>query len=181
MVSAAAGGVHLDVVVTLAFAVSFTERTDVASDATEILASRLAGCLAVTELILQEAVPSPLAQPLLNSGFSLDGVTASATVTSDTDPFFAETCTTKEAVWPRLMLDLERSTLTHSSARDMVLVLLGLGLEEVLASSVSVVAVAWLVVAAEVEGEAELEGEADLAVSLTLPEGDADRVSLAVA
>ena len=41
--------------------------------------------------------------------------------------------------------------------------------------------VAWLVVAAEVEGEAELEGEADLAVSLTLPEGDADRVSLAVA
>jgi hypothetical protein len=94
MVSAAAGGVHLDVVVTLAFAVSFTERTDVASDGTEILASRLAGCLAVTELILQEAVPSPLAQPLLNSGFSLDGVTASATVTSDTDPFFAETCTT---------------------------------------------------------------------------------------
>jgi hypothetical protein len=79
------------------------------------------------------------------------------------------------------MLDWERSTLTHSSARDMVLVLLGLGLEEVLASSVSVVAVAWLVVAAEVEGEAELEGEADLAVSLTLPEGDADRVSLAVA
>jgi hypothetical protein len=78
-----------------------------------------------------------------------------------------------------LMLDCERSTLTHSSARDLVLV--GLGLEEVLASSVSVVAVAWLVVAAEVEGEAELEGEADWAASLTLPEGDAGRVSLAVA
>ena len=94
MVSAAAGGVHVDVVVTLAFAVSFTELTDVASDATEILASRLAGCLAVTELILHEAVPSPVAQPLLNSGFSLDGVTASVTVTCDADPFFADICTT---------------------------------------------------------------------------------------
>jgi hypothetical protein len=94
MVSAAAGGVHLAVVVTLAVAVSFTELTDVASDATAILASRLAGCLAVTELTLHEAVPSPLAQPLLNSGFRLDGVTASATVTCDADPFFVETCTT---------------------------------------------------------------------------------------
>jgi hypothetical protein len=94
MVSAAAGGVHVEVVVMLAFAVSFTELTDVASDATEILACRLAGRLAVTELMLHEAVASPLAQPLLNSGFSLDGVTASATVTSDADPFFAETCTT---------------------------------------------------------------------------------------
>jgi hypothetical protein len=94
VVSAAAGGVHLDVVVTLAVAVSVTELTDVALDATAILASRLAGCLAVTELILHEAVPSALAQPLLNSGFRLDGFTASATVTPDADPFFVETCTT---------------------------------------------------------------------------------------
>ena len=74
------------------FDVSFTELTAVASDATAIPASRLAGCLAVTELMLQEAVPS-LAQPLLNLGFRLDGSAASVTVTPEADPFFVETCT----------------------------------------------------------------------------------------
>jgi hypothetical protein len=78
-----------------------------------------------------------------------------------------------------LMLGWERSTLTHSSAGDVLLALLGLGLAAVLASSVS--ALAWLVVDAEGEGEAELDDEAGRAASLTLAEGDADRVSLAVA
>jgi hypothetical protein len=75
------------------------------------------------------------------------------------------------------MLDWERSTLTHSSAGEVLLVL-GLA---VLASSVSALAVAWLVVDAEVRGQAELDGAADRGASLTLAEGDADRVSLAVA
>ena len=60
-------------------------------------------------------MPSSLAHPLLNSGFWLDGCAVSATDTSEADPFLVETCTTYPAVWPRLMLDWERWTLTHSS------------------------------------------------------------------
>ncbi len=41
-----------------------------------------------------EAVPSPLAQPLVNVGFWLDGCAVSATDTSEADPFCVETCTT---------------------------------------------------------------------------------------
>jgi hypothetical protein len=94
VVSAAAGGVHFTVVTTLAVAVSFTEVTDVALDATAIWASRLAGCFVVTEAMVHEAVPSSLAQPLLNVGFWLDGCAVSATVTSEADPFCVVTCTT---------------------------------------------------------------------------------------
>ena len=94
VVSAAAGGVHFEVVATVAVAVSFTEATEVAFDATATLAPRVTACLSVTEAMLHEAVPSSLAQPLLNSGRTLDGCAASATVTPDADPFFAETCTT---------------------------------------------------------------------------------------
>jgi hypothetical protein len=94
VVSAAAGGVHVVVVTTLAVAVSFTEVTEVAFDATAIWAFRLAGWFVVTELTLHEAVPSPLAQPLLNVGFWLDGCAVSATDTSEADPFWVETCTT---------------------------------------------------------------------------------------
>jgi hypothetical protein len=94
VVSAAAGGVHLAVVVTLAVAVSFTELTEVAFDATAILAPRLTACLSVTEAMLHEAVPSSLAQPLVNLGVTLDGCAASVTVTSDADPFVVETCIT---------------------------------------------------------------------------------------
>jgi hypothetical protein len=94
VVSAAAGGVQFAVVVTLAVAVSFTELTEVAVDAIAIWACRVAGCFVVTEVMLHEAVPSPLAQPLVNVGFWLDGCAASATVTSEADPFSVVTCTT---------------------------------------------------------------------------------------
>ena len=94
VVSAAAGGVHFAVVSTLAVAVSFTELTEVAFDATAIRASRLTVCPAVIEPMPHDAVPSPVMQPLLNVGFWLDGCAVSATDTSEADPFWAETCTT---------------------------------------------------------------------------------------
>lgn len=93
VVSAAAGGVHFVVVTTLAVAVSFTELTEVAFDATAICAFRLVAFV-VTELRLHEAVPSSLAHPLLNVGFWLDGCAVSATDTSEAVPFLVDTCTT---------------------------------------------------------------------------------------
>jgi hypothetical protein len=93
VVSAAVGGVHFVAVTTLAVAVSFTELTEVAFEATAICAFRLAGDFVVTELMVHEAVPSPLAQPLVNVGFWLDGFVVSATDTSEADPFCVETCT----------------------------------------------------------------------------------------
>jgi hypothetical protein len=72
VVSAAAGGFH-PVLVTLAVAVNVTEPTAVAFDATVVCAVRLACCFVVTELILHEVAPLPLAQPLLNVGFWLEG------------------------------------------------------------------------------------------------------------
>ncbi|HJY69332.1 MAG TPA: hypothetical protein VJ254_21640, partial [Streptosporangiaceae bacterium] len=92
VVSAAAGGVHFVVVTTLAVAVSFTQPTEVACDATAICALRLVAFV-VTELRLHEAVPS-LAHPLLNVGFWLDGCAVSATDTSEAVPFLVDTCTT---------------------------------------------------------------------------------------
>ena len=94
VVAAAAGGVHFAVVVTLAVAVSVTDLTEVAFDATAICACRLSDCCAVTVPTLHDAVPSPLAQPLVNSGFCPDGVAVSVTDTSDADPFCVETWTT---------------------------------------------------------------------------------------
>ena len=95
VVSAAAGGVHFAVVTTLAVAVSFTEPTEVAFDATAIRASRLTVCPVVIEPMLHDAVPSPLGQPLLNVGFRLDGCAVSARDTSEADPpFWVETRTT---------------------------------------------------------------------------------------
>jgi hypothetical protein len=93
VVSAAAGGVHFVVVTTLAVAVSFTELTEVAFDATGICAFRLVAFV-VTELRLHEAVPSSLAHPLVNVGFWLDGCAVSATDTSAAVPFLVDTCTT---------------------------------------------------------------------------------------
>ena len=94
VVSAAAGGVHFCVVTTLAVAVSFTELTEVAFAGIAIWAFRLIGCFAVTELMVHEAAPLPLAQPLVNVGFWLDGCAVSATDTFEAAAFWVETCTT---------------------------------------------------------------------------------------
>jgi len=94
-VSAADGGVHFSVVTMLAVAVSFTEVTEVALAATGICALSETGCLSDTELIVQLAVPAPLAQPLTNLGFWPDGWAVRATVTSVAEPLFSvETRTT---------------------------------------------------------------------------------------
>jgi len=94
-VSAAAGGVHFWLVAMLAVAVSFTEVTEVAVAATGICALSETGCVSDTEPTAQLAVPWPLAQPLVNVGFWLDGWAVRATVTSETEPLFSvETCTT---------------------------------------------------------------------------------------
>jgi hypothetical protein len=116
--SSAAGGVHVAEVTTLAVAVSVTELTELAPDATGIWASRLTVCLSDTEPTVQLAVLSPLAQPLVNVGFWLVGLAASVTDTSEAGPFLVETCTTNAASCPRLMLDCPRWTLTHSSGAD---------------------------------------------------------------
>ena len=93
-VSVADGGVHFTEVTMLAVAVSFTEVIEVAPDATGICAWRLAGCLPETELTVQVAAPLPLAQPLVNVGFWLEGWATRATDTFEADPLFSvETCT----------------------------------------------------------------------------------------
>jgi len=126
-VSSAAGGVHFAEVTMLAAAVSVTEPTVLAPDATGIWACRLTGCLSDTKLTVQSAVLSPLAQPLVNVGFWLVGLAESVTDTSEADASSVETSTTNAAVPPRLMLDCPRWTLTHSSGPDAVA--LGLALE----------------------------------------------------
>ena len=94
-VTAADGGVHFCVETMLAVAVSFTEVTEVALAATGICALSETGCLSDTELIVQLAVPAPLAQPLTNLGFWPDGWAVRATVTSVAEPLFSvETPTT---------------------------------------------------------------------------------------
>jgi hypothetical protein len=89
IVSTADGGVHFSVVATLAVAVSFTEVTEVALAATGICALSETGCLSDTELTVQLAVPSPLAQPLVNVGFRPDGWAARATVTLAAEPLLS--------------------------------------------------------------------------------------------
>jgi len=89
-VTAADGGVHFADVTMLAVAVSCTE---VASDPTGSCACRLTGDLADTVPTGHAAVPSPLAQPLVNAGFWLDGWAVRATDTPVTEPFSAETWT----------------------------------------------------------------------------------------
>ena len=93
-VSAAAGGVHLAEVVMLAVAVSVTEETEVASDATGICACRVTACLSDTALTGQLADPLLLPQPPVNTGFWLDGREVRPTVMWDADPpSLVETCT----------------------------------------------------------------------------------------
>ena len=93
VVSAAAGAVHFVVVTTLAVAVSFTELTEAAFDATGICAFRLVAFV-VTELSWHDAVPSSLAHPLVKVGFWLVGCAVSTTDTSAAVPFLVDTCTT---------------------------------------------------------------------------------------
>ena len=128
-VSPAAGGVHVAEVTTLATAVSVTELTVLAPDATGIWACRLTGCLSDTELTVQLAVLSPLAQPPENVGFWLVGLAESVTYASETGPFLVETCTTNAASCPRLMLACPRWTLTHSFGAVAAALALVLGLE----------------------------------------------------
>ena len=68
-VAAAAGGVHLAVVAMLAVAVSFTELTEVALDETGTWASMSTVLESATEPMVQVAVLSLLAQPLVNVAF----------------------------------------------------------------------------------------------------------------
>ncbi len=78
--------------------------------------------------MVQLAVLSPLAQPLMNRGFWLDGWDVSVTETSAADPFWVETLTTYVASWPRWMLFCPRWTLTHSSGAGVAAFELALGL-----------------------------------------------------
>ena len=71
---------------------------------------------------------SPLAQPLMNVGFWLDGWDVSVTETSSAVPFSADTSTTYVALWPRWMLACPRWTLTHSSGAGVVSLALALEL-----------------------------------------------------
>jgi len=48
----------------------------------------------VTKLTWHDAVPSSLAQPLVNVGFCLAGCAVSVTETCEADPFWVVTCTT---------------------------------------------------------------------------------------
>ena len=176
VVSAAAGGVHFVVVTTLAVAVSFTELTEVAFDATAICAFRLVAFV-VTELRPHEAVPSSLAHPLLNVGFWLDGCAVSATDTSEADPFSVQTWTTYPAVWPVLMLDCERWTLTHSSGGAVVPVLpLPLPLVTGLGSELGLVATSSSSVPAAVGVAVPVAvGVAvPVALAVAVPDGDAE-------
>jgi hypothetical protein len=114
-VASASGGVHFAVVTMLAVAVSFTELTEVALDATGTCASRSTALSPETEVTVQVAVLSPVVQPLVKVGFWLDGWAVSVTETSAAEPFSVETATVYAAVWPRSMLDFAGLTLTQSS------------------------------------------------------------------
>lgn len=69
VVSATVGAFQLCAVAMLAVAVSWTDLTAVARDATGIWACRTTGCFTETELTVHAAVPSPLVQPLVNVAF----------------------------------------------------------------------------------------------------------------
>jgi hypothetical protein len=195
-VSSAAGGVHFIVVTTLAAADSVTELTELAPDATGIWASRLTVCSSDIELTAQLAVLSPLAQPLVNTGFWLVGLAESVTDTSEAGPFLVETSTTNAASCPRLMLDCPRWTLTHSSGADVVPPALvpELALELALAAGLGLVA-RWASSDAEAaarpddevadddgaadEGAAEPDGEGDPETEDD-PDGDGSAVPVAL-
>jgi hypothetical protein len=90
-----------------------------------------------TEPTVQAAVLFPLAQPLVNAGFWLDGAELRATDTPAAEPFLAETSTTNAALWPRWTLDCARWTLTQSSGWAAAALELELGLGLGLAPAVA--------------------------------------------
>ena len=95
-VSAADGGVHFSVVADAGRGGQLHrgDRGGAGRDR-DICALSETGRLSDTELTLQLAVPAPLAQPLVNVGFRLDGWAARATVTSAAEPLLSvETRTT---------------------------------------------------------------------------------------
>jgi hypothetical protein len=115
VISATVGAFQFWTVAMLAVAVSLTDLTRVALDATAIWACKTTGRFAETELTEHWAVPSPLAQPFVNVAFWLIGCAVSATDTSGADVSRVETRTMYVAVCPRVMLAWDRWTLTHSS------------------------------------------------------------------
>jgi hypothetical protein len=75
-------------------AVSFTDVTDVAVAATAIFACSSVDAPADSVPMLHEDPPSPLAQPTVNSAFSVLGAAARSTTTAVAPvPFSAETLT----------------------------------------------------------------------------------------
>jgi hypothetical protein len=96
-VTDAEGGVHDDAVVALAVAVSFTEVTEEALDATGTCTLNAAVFALATEPTVHFFVPSPLPQPLTKAGPSPDGCAASAMDTPAAAPSVAETLTAKDA------------------------------------------------------------------------------------
>jgi hypothetical protein len=173
-VSAAAGGVHFTVVTMVAVAVSFTELTDVAPAATGIWACRSVGWVSETELIVQDAAPLPLAQPLVNVGFWLAGCAVSVTVTFEAGPFIVETDTAYPAFCPRWMLACEVWTVTHSWVPALWLVL-GLGLAAISASSDAETVAADADADADEDADADADAEADAALDAAEElDGDGD-------
>ena len=127
-VTVAEGGVQDDAVVALAVAVSFTEVTDEAPDATGTCTLNATAFALATEPTVHFSVPSPLPQPPTKADPSPDGCVASATDTPEADPSVAATLTAKEAFCPRWMLAWARSTVTHRSVRAAAVVAVALGL-----------------------------------------------------
>ena len=102
-----------------ALAVSVTEVTELAEDATAICACSeyAAGASEVpSDPIAQVAEPFPPGQRPVNVAAWPCGEAASVTDTPDAEPFCAETWTVKDAACPRLIPDCDACTLTHSSA-----------------------------------------------------------------
>ena len=93
VVSATLGAFQFCAVAMLAVAVTLTDVTKAALDATAIWACRTTGCATETELTVHADVPSPLAQPSVNVAFWLVGCTVSTTDTSWAEVFRVETCT----------------------------------------------------------------------------------------
>lgn len=114
-VAVAAGGVQAALVAMLAVAVSFTEVTEEAPNATGTCAAKDTVLVSVTERTVHFAVPSPVLQPLVNVGSRLDGSVPRARDTPEAGPFSVDTCTVKDALWPRWILAWERWTVTQSS------------------------------------------------------------------